>query len=144
MVAATVSYHLDLNESALMDPKVARDAARKAVDDLGHDVFYSPNVNDVTAKVLLKEQRVQVREVQYIWRWGVYVDSDGDKYRDDENAIVTQDAVSGEVLSVRTRDPDVSESGQGLLERTLPAPGAIVALLTAVGGAGLARGQRSP
>lgn len=143
MVAATVSYHLDLNESALMDLEAARDEGRKAVDELGHEVFYSPRLDDVTVKVLLEEQRVQVREVHYVWQWGVYVDSGEDEYRDDENAIVTQNAATGEVLSVRLEDPDITESDQGLLERAVPAPGAMAALLAAVGGAALARRRRA-
>lgn len=87
-------------------------------------------------------QCVQVQQAQYVWSFGVYIDLDGSPQRNDKTAVVTQDAVTGEALSVRTRDPDISESSHGWLERVVPARGALAALLAAVGGAFVARRRR--
>jgi hypothetical protein len=134
MIAASVAYHLDLNESALKDPESALDQALQAVRDDGHVVEDRPEPGNVTPKVVLAEHRLEVREVHYLWSIPVDLDPHSEQYRSIGIASLRQDAVTGDTLSIQVSDPDIYDpDDEGPVERLVPGASALAVAALALG-----------
>jgi hypothetical protein len=147
MIAVTVQYGFDVDESAVLEPATARDQAADALQDRGYEVNPPlPDAEDVTVFGVLSPTRVDVQEMHYQWRFGVSEDSGSGSYGNgtsdvDNSAEVTQNAATGEVISVNVHPTDVEEpAGDGFLGELVPVPG--LAALLALVAAGLLRRQR--
>lgn len=95
-IAATVSYALDLNESALLDLEEAVDRADQDLRQRGHEVKKRPAPETVTVRVDLDRNRLEIQQVRYLWSFTVAYEN---RTINDE-AIVDQNAATGELLSV--------------------------------------------
>lgn len=149
MVAATVSYVFDLNESAVLDPVQARDMVVQHLQDRGYDVGHVPKADhpELVVRTYLAPDRVAVREVHYEWNaFTVRTDTSKDwngTGMPDRVFEVDQDAVSGEILSMDAMPGAVEESPRrGPVNRLLPGPGP-VGLVAALVGALAWRRRRS-
>lgn len=107
LIAATVTYAFDLNESAVLDLPEARDQAADGLRDRGYELLVVPDPEDVRVMGVLAPGRVDVREVHYRWdRFGVPPDSSSPVRR---AAYVVQNAATGEVLSVDFQPATIAE-----------------------------------
>lgn len=145
LVAVTVSYAFDVNESAILDPAAARGEAVQALRNRGYEVGNTPDARNVTPSGILAPDRVEVREIRYGWTFDV-TEVQGDYGQGsasgsfDEYARVTQNAVTGAVLSMNVHPTDLTDPAD-------PSPLEIVApswfaTLLAMGAALFLGGQR--
>lgn len=141
MIAAAVSYHLDLNESALMEPGSARDLAAEEVRDRDHEIRTQPEPDTVSVRGDLASHDVAIRDVRFVWEFVVYTDPPSAKHRESATTYVTQDAVTGEVLSVNVYR-EKADPAPGLVERVVPGAGSLAALVATSGVAHVLRRRR--
>lgn len=107
MVAATVDFRYDLNESAVLDPEKARDAAAEGLRDRGYEIDSIPDLEEIRAFALLAPGQVEVQEVRYEWPFGVVREENGTSF--DGLATVEQHAATGEIVDIQ-RTPADAES----------------------------------
>lgn len=142
MLAATVDYRFDLNESAVLDDTTARDAAANGLRDRGYEIVSTPDLEQIRVVAQLTPGRVEVQEVRYTWPFGVVREENGTAF--DGLATVEQNAATGEIVDIQRTPADASsppvDGGDGLGEISLGAMAGLVSIGLA---ALLARRRRS-
>lgn len=112
MIAATVQYIFDVDESAVLDLETARDRAADDLRDRGYDIVGAPDPEDIRSVMgVLAPTRVDVQEIHYKWHFGVY--ESGSDVSAAKGADVVQNAVTGKVVSVSLSPGDVREPPTG-------------------------------
>lgn len=142
VIATRISHAFDLNESAVLDPSVARSQAADDLRDRGHGLDEEAPDREGRLGTKLAPDAVEVERVEYTWRFHVVRGNTSDPNwtveGDEAVAEVVQDAWTGRVLSVSYVQVDGSDGpGDADDERPwgkVPAPGAF-ALLSLAGAA---------
>jgi hypothetical protein len=118
LLAATVSFAFDLDESAVTEPEIARDEAADRLRDRGYQVDGKPSVDDVMVRTVLADREVAVEEVRYGWRFAVSENSSASEGGNGSAepvppggriAEIQQDAATGDLASLKIDPADVSE-----------------------------------
>lgn len=122
VIAVEIGYGLDLNESAVLAPAEARNRSAVELGERGYDVFSVPAEGTLEHK--LQVDAVRLRDVVYLWQFGVEKGSVSDENwtvaGDEAGAHVIQDAATGAVQSVELR----GEPSEPIYpDNPLPAPG---------------------
>jgi hypothetical protein len=118
LVAVTVSYAFDVDESEVLDRSTARDEAADRLRDRGYQVDGKPSVDDVVVRTVLADREVAVEEVRYGWRFAVSENSSASEGGNGSAepvppgggiAEIQQDAATGDLASLKIDPADVSE-----------------------------------
>jgi hypothetical protein len=131
LIAVTVSYNADLDESALMERANARDKAASEIVERGHRVQDRPAPEEAAVSLALSGGSVDIQQVRYQWTFGVYTNGSAEQDSDVRNAVVTQDAAQGTIISVSLRNQEAAGGGGGdeVISRETPVPSVFASLI---------------